>query len=136
VPAPFGGVNPYQPRQFCCQGQLRILVVAQHHPTGPLRYGVMSLKTIQVLECVFAILAAIGLSVDSIPRSAGWFCGFIFLSLDTWRCLRVGKISTGSNYKWYGFTFNRDDSPEIFTIIAVLQILLTLVFFFKFACSL
>ena len=77
-----------------------------------------------------------GLSVDSVPRWAGWFCGFTFLSLDTWRCLRVGEISTGSEGRWYGFTFNREDSPESFTIIVVLQTLLTLVVFFIFVCSL
>ena len=96
----------------------------------------MSLRLIQVLECIFGVFAAIGLSVDSVPRWGAWLCCFLFLGMDTWRCFRVGEISTGPNWKWYGFTFSRDDSPEIFAGIAVLQILLTLVFFFIFLCSL
>jgi hypothetical protein len=96
----------------------------------------MSLKTIQVLECVFAVLGAIGLSVDSVPRWGAWLCGFLFLGLDTWRCLRVGEISTGPSWKWYGFTFSRDESPEIFAGVVVFQVLLTLVFLFIFLCSL
>ena len=96
----------------------------------------MSLRAIQVLECVFAISAVIGFCVDSLPRWAAWLSCFLFLGFDTWRCLRVGEISTGPDYKWYGFTFDRDDSPEIFTGLVVLQTLLTLVFFFIFLSSL
>ena len=95
----------------------------------------MSLRMVQVLECVFAICTAIGLSVKSVPHWAGWLSCFLFLALDTWRCIRVGEISSGSDYKWYGFTFSRDDSPMLFTCVLVLQVLLTLVCFFIFLCS-
>lgn len=91
---------------------------------------------IQILECIFAACTMVGLSFDSIPRWEGWFSCFLFFGLDTWRCLRVGVISTGPTYKWYGFTFSRDDSPEIFSCIVLFQVFLTLVCFFIFLSSL
>jgi hypothetical protein len=78
----------------------------------------------------------IGFLVDSTPRWATWLSCFFFLGLDTCRCLKVGEISTGPDYKWYGFTFDRDDSPEIFAGLVVLQTLFTLLFFFIFLSSL
>ena len=96
----------------------------------------MSLKIIQVLEGIFAILATIGLCVHSVPRWEAWLCCFLFLGLDTWRCFRVGEISTGPNWKWYGFAFSRDDSPELFYCVVIFQVLLTLVFFCIFLFSL
>jgi hypothetical protein len=99
-------------------------------------FGIMSLKMIQVLECVFAICAILGLVVDSVPSWERWLCWFLFVGLDTWRCLKVGEISTGPDWKWYGFTFDRDESPEIFTVLVVLQMLVTLVLFFIFLSSL
>jgi hypothetical protein len=41
-------------------------------------FAIMSLKMMQVLERVFAILAAVGLAVDSVAHWAGWL--FCFLS--------------------------------------------------------
>jgi hypothetical protein len=96
----------------------------------------MSLQLLQVLECVFAIFTAIGLSVDTIPRWEAWLSCFLFFALDTWRCLRVGEISTGSSGRWYAFTFNRDDSPELFACAVAFQVLLTLVSFSIFLFSL
>jgi hypothetical protein len=96
----------------------------------------MSLRTIQILEGVFAVCMVVGLSVHSVPHWAGWFSGFLFLGLDTWRCMKVGEISTGPDYKWYGFKFNRDDSPELFYCVAAFKVFLTLMFLLIFLCSL
>jgi hypothetical protein len=71
----------------------------------------MSLKMIQVLEYIFAVLAAVGLFVILFLVGSCRFVVFYFLGFDTWRCLRVGEISTGPSWKWYGFTFSRDESP-------------------------
>jgi hypothetical protein len=93
---------------------------------------------IQVLEGVFAICALIGFGVDSVPGWEKWLCCFLFLGLDTWRCHLVGVISTGPDYRWYGFTFSRDDDdpPIGFYCGMLFQTLLTLVVFFVFLFSL
>ena len=96
----------------------------------------MSLRLIQILEGVFAIAALIGLAWDEVPRWTGWLSCFLCVALDTWRCLRVGKISTGPDYRWYGFTFDRDDSPEFFAGILFLQVLVAMLLLFIFLCSL
>ena len=96
----------------------------------------MSLQLIQVLELVFAISTVIGFSVHSMPRWEEWLSLFLCLAFDTWRCLRVGEISTGNSTRWYGFTFNRDDSPELFACAVVFQVLLTVGSFFIFLYSL
>ena len=96
----------------------------------------MSLQMIQVLEGIFAVLTLIGFDLDSAPRWAGWLCCCLFLALDTWRSSRVGEISTGPSYRWYGFTFSRDESPGLFTCILLCYSLLTLACFLGFLFSL
>ena len=99
--------------------------------------ALMSLKMTQVLESVFAICAIIGFVVDSVPSWERWLCCSIFLGLDTWRCHLVGAISTGPDWKWYGFTFSRDDDPAIgFYCVMIFQALLTLGVFLGFLFSL
>jgi hypothetical protein len=98
----------------------------------------MSLKMTQVLESVFAVFVIIGFVVDSVPSWERWLCCFVFLGLDTWRCHLVGVISTGPDYRWYGFTFSRDDDdpPIGFYCVMIFQVLLTLGVFFGFLFSL
>jgi hypothetical protein len=96
----------------------------------------MNLLTIQILEGFFAVLSIVGFTVDSAPRWGAWLFASLFLGMDTWRCLKIGEISTGPNWKWYGFKFRRDDSPEIFAGIVCFYILLTIALFFIFLCSL
>lgn len=96
----------------------------------------VNLRTIQILEGVFAVLAVLGLIVHSDPRWDTWLFFSLFVGMDTWRCLRVGKISTGSDYRWYGFTFDRDESPLLFNGAVAVQILVALALFVIFLCSL
>jgi hypothetical protein len=98
----------------------------------------MSLQMTQVLECVFAICALIGFVVDSVPSWEKWLFLFLFLGLDTWRCHQVGVISTGSDCRWYGFTFSRDDDdpPIGYYCVMIFQCLLTLGVFFAFLLAL
>ncbi len=96
----------------------------------------MSLQVIQGLELTFGIFTAIGFCCESASRWAAWLSLFLLLSFDTWRCLRVGEISTGPSRKWYGFTFRRDESPEFFTCVVAAQILLTFGAFLLFLVSL
>ena len=103
---------------------------------GYLDLNIMSLKMIQWLELVFAILTVIGFDSHWMHRWEKWLAAFLFVGLDTWRCWRVGEISTGSGTRWYGFTFNRDDSPEFFTCVFLIQVLVTMVFFLLFLNSL
>ena len=95
----------------------------------------MSLQMIIVLETVFAICAIIGFGVDTVPRWELWLCCWLFLSMDNWRCYEVGVVSTGPDYRWYGFTFDRDDSPMGFYCAMIFQGLLTLIAFFVFICQ-
>ena len=87
------------------------------------------------LETVFAISGIIGFAFDCVPSWETWLCCFLFLGMDTWRCHQIGIISTGPNFRWYGFTFDRDDSPMCFYCAMVFQGLLTLIAFFVFLCQ-
>ena len=88
------------------------------------------------MKPVFAFGTAIGHWIDSLPGWVGWLVCFLFLSFYTWRCWREGEISTSPSYKWYGFKFNREESPEIFAALLILQIVLTLGVFILFMCPL
>lgn len=96
----------------------------------------MKFRTIEVLECILAVLAVVAFCSRSTPRWDAWLFGFLLLGVDTWRCLLDGEISTGSRHRWFGFRFNRDDSPLCFTCAIVFQVLLTCAFFLIFLSSL
>ena len=95
----------------------------------------MSVRAIQALELVFAICAVFGFAIYGWSYWAAWFCCFLFFILYAWRCLKIGVVYTGYSTKWYGFTFNRETSPELFYCGVGVQLILALASLIMFLCS-
>ena len=94
----------------------------------------MSVRTIQALELVFAICAAVGFAIYGRSYWAAWFCIFLFFILYAWRCLKIGIYYTA--YSEYGFKFTRKTSPVHFYCGVDAQLILALVSLIMFLCSL
>lgn len=92
----------------------------------------MILRWTVILETIFALAAIAGLCLDTVPHWEAWLCMSLFCGLDTWRCWRVGEVSTAGLFRGSFIRFDSEESPLIFTCLMICQGLLTLACFGAF----